>query len=79
MYDEILTVERRRTPSTSASALAREEGILVGISTGANVWAAAQVARRPEFAGKVVVTVLCDTGERYLSTPLFTEAAEPRG
>ena len=44
-----------------------------GISAGANVWAAGQVARRAGMAGKTVVTVLCDTGERYLSTPLFTE------
>jgi len=50
----------------------------VGISAGANVWAAGQVARRPELQGKVVVTVLCDTGERYLSTPLFGDLPEVR-
>jgi cysteine synthase A len=61
---------------TAARDLARREGILVGISAGANVWAAGQVARRPEFKGKVVVTVLCDTGERYLSTPLFGDLPE---
>jgi len=70
VIDEILTV-RHEDAGETAKRLAREEGILAGISSGANLWAALQVARRPEAAGKVIVTLLPDTGERYLSTWLF--------
>jgi cysteine synthase A len=56
-----------------ARRAAREEGMLVGISSGANIWAALQVAARPEMAGKTIVTIGCDTGERYLSNPVFSE------
>jgi cysteine synthase A len=72
IYDEVLTVDADDA-FHMARRLAREEGILVGISAGANVHAALEVARRPENAGTVIVTFLCDTGERYLTTPLFDE------
>ena len=71
-YDEVIVCEADDA-FEMARRLAREEGILVGISAGANVWASLEVARRPESAGKTIVTFLCDTGERYLTTPLFAE------
>ena len=71
-YDEVVTCTAEDAFAMSRR-LAREEGILVGISAGANVWAASELARRPENAGLTIVTFLCDTGERYLSTPLFDE------
>jgi cysteine synthase A len=73
VLDEVVTVTNDDAILT-ARRLAREEGLLVGISTGANVWAALQVAARPENRGKLVVTVGCSTGERYLSTDLAAEA-----
>ncbi|MBM3633978.1 MAG: cysteine synthase A [Actinobacteria bacterium] len=73
IYDEVIQASAEDSFEVSRR-LAREEGILTGISAGANVWAAMQIARRPGNEGKVVVTIICDTGERYLSTALFAEA-----
>jgi len=72
IIDEIIKVDSSDAFQTSRN-LAKREGILAGISAGANVWAALEVARRPENSGKTVVTILCDTGERYLSTKLFDQ------
>lgn len=72
IYDEIIPVQNEDAFATGR-ALARSEGVLVGISSGAAVYAAAQLAKRPENAGKVIVALLPDTGERYLSTPMFAE------
>ena len=72
LIDEVFTVENDAA-MVMARRLLREEGILCGISSGANAYAALEIARRPENAGKVVVFIVCDTGERYLSTPLFAE------
>lgn len=70
IIDEIVTVTNEQAFET-AKKIARDEGILCGISSGANVWAALQVAKRPENSGKHIVTIVCDTGERYLSTALL--------
>lgn len=72
IYDEIITVENEDAFETGRT-LAREEGLLVGISSGAAVWAATELAKRPENKGKVIVALLPDTGERYLSTPMFAD------
>ena len=73
LIDEIIQVTHQDA-GLMARRLAREEGMLAGVSSGAAVWAAMEVAKRPENEGKLIVTVLCDTGERYLSTWLFEEA-----
>jgi len=72
VYSEVIKVSNEDAIKT-AKMLARKEGLLVGISAGANVWATMQVASRAEFKGKTLLTILCDTGERYLSTELFSE------
>ncbi len=72
IYGEVIKVSNEDAIKT-AKMLAKEEGLLVGISAGANVWATMQVASRKEFQNKMLVTILCDTGERYLSTELFSE------
>jgi cysteine synthase A len=75
IVDDVITVTNEDAIAT-ARRLALQEGILAGISTGANVWAAIQAAKRPENAGKLIVTVGCSTGERYLSTALADEARQ---
>ena len=70
IYDEVIPVENEDAFATGR-AIARSEGVLVGISSGAAVWAAIQLAKRPENKGKTIVALLPDTGERYLSTPMF--------
>jgi cysteine synthase A len=72
VYDEVIRVTDADAIATARRA-AREEGMLVGISSGANIWAAMQVAARPESKGKIIVTIACDTGERYLSNPVFAD------
>lgn len=81
IYDEVMRVTDADAIATARRA-AREEGMLVGISSGANIWAALALAARPEYAGKVIVTIGADTGERYLSNPVFSDqdlvVVEPR-
>lgn len=72
LYDEIIAVENEDA-FVGARAVAHSEGLLVGISSGAAIWAAVELAKRPENAGKTIVAVLPDTGERYLSTALFED------
>ena len=72
IYDEIIKV-KNGDAFTTGRAFARSEGILVGISSGAALWAAAELAKRKENAGKVIVALLPDTGDRYLSTAMFAD------
>ena len=72
IVDEVVTVDDEDAFQWGRD-LAKHEGIVAGISSGANLWAAAQVAARPEFQGKRIVTIMCSLGERYLSTPLFAD------
>lgn len=72
VYDEIIPVTNEDAFATGR-ALAREDGILAGISSGAAVFAATELAKRPENKGKLIVAILPDTGDRYLSTPMFTD------
>jgi cysteine synthase len=75
IYDEIIRVKNDDALATARRA-AREEGLLVGISSGAALWAAVEVARRPETAGQLIAVIIPDFGERYLSTPLFADLAD---
>ena len=75
IYDEVIRVKNDDAFET-ARRMAREEGLLVGISSGAATWAALQTARRPENAGKLIVVIIPSFGERYLSTPLFANLAD---
>lgn len=72
IYDEVIPVENEDAFS-AGRLVGRLEGVLVGISSGAAVWTAIQLAKRPENAGKTIVALLPDTGDRYLSTPLFAD------
>jgi len=72
VYDEVIAVENDDA-FAEGRRIGRAEGVLVGISSGAAVWAAVQLAKRPENKGKTIVALLPDTGDRYLSTPLFAD------
>ena len=72
IYDQVIRV-RDEDAFTAGRELVRTEGVLVGISSGAALWAAAQLARQPEYAGKTIVVILPDSGDRYLSSPMFAE------
>ena len=75
IIDDVVQVDDEDAFET-ARDLAKSEGIMAGISSGANLWAARQIAARPEFKGKRIVTIMCSLGERYLSTPLFADLAD---
>ncbi|MGD8923020.1 MAG: pyridoxal-phosphate dependent enzyme, partial [Candidatus Zixiibacteriota bacterium] len=77
VVDDILTVTNEEAIETTREVV-RHEGILLGISAGANVAMALKVASRPESEGKLIVTIICDTGERYLSTPTYMEIDDHR-
>ena len=72
VYDEVIAVENEDA-FAAGKLVGRKEGVLVGISSGAAVWAAVQLAKRPENRSKTIVALLPDTGDRYLSTPLFQD------
>ena len=76
IYDEVVRVSNEDAIATTRR-LAREEAIFAGISSGSITWAALQVASRPENAGKLIVSIICDFGERYLSNPVYTELPDP--
>jgi len=76
IYDEVIRVTNDEAIATTRR-LAREEGIFAGISSGSITWAALQIAKRPESAGKLIVSIVCDFGERYLSNPVYTELPDP--
>ena len=76
IYDEVVRVSNDDAIAT-ARRLAREEAIFAGISSGSITWAALQVAARPENAGKLIVSIICDFGERYMSNPVYTELPDP--
>ncbi len=76
IYDEVIRVSNDDAIAT-ARRLARDEAIFAGISSGSITWAALQVAARPENAGKLIVSIICDFGERYLSNPVFTDLPDP--
>jgi len=75
VYDEVVRVTNEDA-FASSRRIAREEGLLVGISSGAALWATEQVARRPESKGKLIVVIIPSNGERYLSTALFSDLAD---
>ena len=76
IYDEVIRVSNDDAIATTRR-LAREEAIFAGISSGSITWAALQVAARPESAGKLIVSIVCDFGERYLSNSVFTDLPDP--